>query len=440
MDTTSETTGGTTVGPTTEAFARPLGRTAGPVDAEAVRELIGDARVVALGEGAHNITEFYGLRDRVFRLLVQDFGFTGLVLESGFADGLAVDAWVQGGPGQVETVARDGITYRFGECEPMWRQLRWMRHRNSGDAAKVAFYGMDLPGSSTSPGPAVRACLDRLPTHPGDEELLRLSDLGGRSQAAVRYATMPAADRTRLLAGLRDLEERALRFHHERGQDSAEAEVALWCAASLRAFVAETETETETEDREDRGADAEPSAGPYPRDVFMARSVEWILRRERRVVVSAHNAHIRRTPLNGRPTLGSRLDSALGTDLVAIAMTYGSGPEVRFTQRSPRPFDCEVTLGTRTLMPESVESRLDRLGPPLTLVDPRRAPDGFFDGVQGTLVGGGLDPVDDFPATYDALLHVRRVTRIPGAFERLRAEFAEAARLHPDAPDKPESP
>lgn len=227
---------------------------------------------------------------------------------------------------------------------------------------------------------------------------------------------MSSSDRARLLDGLRGLDERALRYRRHSGPDDEDAEIALWCAASLEAFVAEAD--------EDRTS----SEGPYPREAFMARSVECILRRERRIVVSAHNAHVRRTPLHGRPTLGGLLSSELGADLVVIGMTYGSGPEVTFTQRSSRPFDCDVTLGARTLTPESVESRLDRLGPEVTLLDPRRAPAGFFDGVEGTLAGGELDPVDDFPAAYDALLHVRQVNRIPGAFERLRAEFAAAAR------------
>lgn len=386
-----------------------------PADLALLRELIGEARVVALGEGAHNITEFYGLRDRLFRFLVRECGFTGLVLESGFAEGLSVDAWAKGGPGQVETVARDGITYRFGECAPMWRQLRWIRRHNSGGAAKVGFYGMDLPGSSTSPGPAVRACLDRLPPRKGDGELLRLSDLGDRSQAAVRYAALSAADRARLLDGLRELGERALHFSQDSAHADPEAETALWCAASLEAFVAEAE------------ADAVLLEEPYPREEFMARSVEWILRRERRIVVSAHNGHVRREPLDGRPTLGGLLSASLGDDLVVIGMTYGSGPEVHFAQRSPRPFDWDVTLGTRTLPPWSLESRLDRLGPETSVLAPRRAPAGFFDGVAGTLAHGELEPVEDFPAAYDAIIHVRRVSRIPGAFERLRAEFAAAS-------------
>ncbi|MGW1035404.1 erythromycin esterase family protein [Streptomyces antibioticus] len=402
---------------------------------DVMRELIGDARVVALGEGAHNIMEFHGLRDRLFRLLVRELGFTGLVLESGFPEGLSVDRWIHGGPGDVETIAREGITYGFGACEPVHRQLRWMRRHNTRSARQVAFYGMDLPGSSTSPGPAVRACLDRLPPSPGDGELLRLSDLGGRAEAAVRYAAMPVAQRARLTRGLEELERRALRFRDERGADDEDVRIASWCAASMRAFVAEAAVASDP--------CTEPGE-PYPREVFMARSVEQVLRKERRVVVSAHNAHVRRSPLHGRPTLGALLADTLGSDLAVIGTTYGSGPEVGFTQRSPRPFDCDVSLGSRILTPHCVETRLESLGRPVAVVDTRRVPAGFFDGVEGTLAAGGLDPVDDFPAAYDALIHFRRVTRVPGAFERLRAETeaasAQALGTGADASARPVQP
>ncbi|MEU5869720.1 erythromycin esterase family protein [Nonomuraea sp. NPDC047529] len=408
-----------------DAFARPLRHldpaAASLADDRTLRELVGDARVVAVGEGAHNVTEFHRLKDRLFRVLVRELGFSAFVMESGFAEGLTVDAWVHGGPGEAAAVARDGITYRFGECEPVRRHLRWMRRRNSGGPAKVSFYGMDLPGSSTSPGPAVRACLDRMPAGPGDEELLLLSDLGGRTEAAVRYAAMPAAGRARLLAGLRELAGRALLLDDP---------VLRRCAASLQAFADEAE------------GDVRPDA-PWPRDRFMAETVEWVLEREERIVVSAHNSHVRRSPFHGRPTLGGLLAESLGTGLVVVGATYGRGPEVRFTQRSPRPFDCDVSLETRTTLPPNcVEASLDRLGPPVTVVDLRRAPAELFDGIDGTLASGGLDPVDDFPAAYDALVHVRRVTRVPGAFERLQAEFAAATppAAPPAPPEQPASP
>lgn len=174
-------------------------------DLDALREVVGDARVVCLGESAHYVSEFYQLKDRLMRFLVADLGFSAFVMESGFAEGLAVDEWVQGGSGELEDVAAAGITYRFGQCPEMHAQLRWMRDQNAGGPRMVRFYGMDVPGSSTSPGPAVRACLARLPARRGDHQLMMLSNLGGQAEAAVRYAEMLSEDRVRLHAGIAEL-------------------------------------------------------------------------------------------------------------------------------------------------------------------------------------------------------------------------------------------
>ncbi|MFC5182438.1 erythromycin esterase family protein [Actinomadura harenae] len=328
-----------------------------------ITELPADVRVVALGESAHNITEFYELKDRILRHLVEEHGFTAFVMESGFAEGLGVDAWLRGGPADegdvaavaaVADVARDGITYRFGECAPMRRQLEWMR------TAGVGFYGMDLPGSSTSPRPAVRVIAERTPGR-DLRDLARRSDLGGRTEAVVRLAALPSAERDALLADLRALTLRA--------RDSRDGVVAR-AAASLAAFLDEQEPVRDGE--------------PYPRDVFMADTVRWVLEREERVVVSAHNGHVQRTPLDGRPMMGALLDAELGPAMAVVGMTYDSGPVIRFTERSARPFDWDVHLEQR--------------GPG----DPAESAEGF-----------------------DALVRLDHATLIPGAFERLRAEFEE---------------
>ena len=60
-------------------------------DSAAVGALIGDARVIALGEGAHSISEFTAYGDALLRRLVQEQGITAFVLESGFAEGLLID-------------------------------------------------------------------------------------------------------------------------------------------------------------------------------------------------------------------------------------------------------------------------------------------------------------------------------------------------------------
>lgn len=316
-------------------------------DLAAVRAAVADARVVALGEAGHNIAELHGLRDELFRMLVE-LGFTAMVLESGFAEGLELDAWVAGGAGDAADVASAaaGISHGFGNAAEVHRQLTWMREHGG-----LRLYGMDLAGGSTSPGPAVRALLDRVPALPGDPELLARSDLGGRVEAAVRYAGLADGEREQLRSDLRALAGRGLATG-----DPVDERL----AASILGF-----------------ADAQD------RDVFMADTLRWVLQREERVLVSAHNGHVQRVPYDGVPTLGSLLADELGSDLVVIGTTFSSGPAVRITDRSPRPFDWAVALE---------------------------------EGVPATLSAE--------PGAFDLVLDLGEVHRVPGAFERLRHELA----------------
>lgn len=55
-------------------------------DLAALCDLVGDARVVCLGESAHGVSEYYQLKDRLVRFLVSELGFSALGMESGFSE------------------------------------------------------------------------------------------------------------------------------------------------------------------------------------------------------------------------------------------------------------------------------------------------------------------------------------------------------------------
>lgn len=380
--------------------------TADMSDLKSLRDMVGTARVVAIGESAHCAREFYQLKDRLFRYLVSECGFTAFVMESGFPEALVVNDWVLGGAGDLEQIAATGITYRFGECEEMRAQLQWMRDWNASHDRKLRFYGMDVPGSQATPMAAIEACVSRLEPHPEDAALLMLANLGERFTAMARYAAMDATQRDRLSKGIALLVERA---------KASGDEVALRCALG-----AERLDDLLTHDLSRGG-------GRNLRDELMADNIAWILEREERIVIGAHNGHIQRGPFQGMPMLGQILAPVLGDDLVVIGTTRASGrvPDVDFAGY-PQPHGFTAVLQTLSPPPgHTVDALMDEVGPALHLVDLRRVP---ADAVASALAMCAQNMVIDVDVkrAFDALVHVRQLTTVPGAFEALRDAIALA--------------
>ena len=385
-------------------------------DLEPLREIVGDARVVAVGESTHRIHEFYQLRHRVTRFLVRELGFTGMVMESGFPEGLAVNDWVRGGPGDLDTLLHDGITYRFGRCDEMRGQLEWLRSRDG----QVRFYGMDVPGSSATNEPAIESCLPLLddvdPSYAKviRETLLPLfdylpADRSGCAWAAPAlqaYMALDPARRYEITARVGALAERmqAMRVVYG-GGDRVDA--AIRCAATARHMDAFQE------------AMADAATRTYPavniRDAAMAENVEWILEREDRIVVGAANSHVQRQPLWAPPvinnkltTLGQHLAAALGDDFVVIGTTFGGGTLAlhRPLLDGPPGHTELFTHQVGPFEPDTIDAELSAVGLPLHLTDLRQARS-----VAATkiMLDSQSYPVD--PATaFDALVHIDAVT------------------------------
>src|SRR5207244_2044875 len=74
--------------------AQPL--TGGADDYDALLELIGDARIVLLGEASHGTHEFYFERAAITKRLSAEKGFTVLAIEADWPDASRVHRYVRG--------------------------------------------------------------------------------------------------------------------------------------------------------------------------------------------------------------------------------------------------------------------------------------------------------------------------------------------------------
>jgi erythromycin esterase-like protein len=136
-----------------------------PATPAAIVSAIGDAPVVVLGEASHGVEEALALRNDVFRALVASRGFTGIALETGYAESVRLDAFVSGAPGDATTIARESFTSGFGAFQANVDLIRWMRSYNQTALPdrRLRLFGLDLslggPAGST-PTDAPQRCAD----------------------------------------------------------------------------------------------------------------------------------------------------------------------------------------------------------------------------------------------------------------------------------------
>lgn len=406
-------------------------------DLEPLARLIGDdVRVVAVGESAHGAREFYALRHRLVRFLVERMNFTAVVWESGFPEALAVDDYIHGGGQDRERVQVEGMTMHMGRCQEMGDLLEWLRtHNASGSGAarstSVRFYGLDFPGS----GGSFRAALEFVACYvesvdPGSvARLARLRELSASFGATDpprdglgiagpyvlrQYLAVPAADRNELTCLLADLSVRfdALRRSYVVRSDAGRYDlvrqhlrVAAALDLQLRAVSALM------------AGDA-AACEANVRDLTMADTVEWILRRHRRVIVLAHNGHIQRTPIATPAatvdTLGGHLAERLGGRYLAIGTTCGAGEIIAM-----RPTSVDGAYGSelyvRDLPPDdadTIDAVLNAALPATVLLDLRTldpAAAALIDGARRMRVQDQVLAIDVRKA-FDMLIHVPRIS------------------------------
>lgn len=119
---------------------------------EALEEIIGDARIVAIGESSHGTHEFYKARAEITKWLIEEKGFCAVAAEADWPDAYRVNRYVRGlGSDASADEALSGFE-RFPAW--MWRNtvvrdfVDWLHAHNSrsrGDGRREAgFYGLDL--------------------------------------------------------------------------------------------------------------------------------------------------------------------------------------------------------------------------------------------------------------------------------------------------------
>lgn len=117
----------------------------GSADLEPIRDIVGDARIVALGEATHGTREFYQLKHRMLEFLVSELDFDIFAIEASLPEALAVNRYVLTGEGDPAR-ALAGMYFWITDTEEVLELIHWMRRYNEDPrhTRKVSFYGIDM--------------------------------------------------------------------------------------------------------------------------------------------------------------------------------------------------------------------------------------------------------------------------------------------------------
>ena len=308
-----------------------------PEDFDSLIELIGDARIVLIGEASHGTHEFYRIRAQISKVLIARCGFKAVAVEADWPDAYRINRFVRGAGNDSDSVEALSGFQRFPQW--MWRNadvldfVGWLRAHNDAQVyedRKCGFYGLDLYSLHASIE-AVLAYLDNVDPEAAKQARHYYScfEHFGKDITTYGYAAgfrMTPSCEGAVVKNLTELRRRAMDYLQRDGQVAADA----YFCAEQNALVVQ-------------------NAEEYYRNMFRREVSSWNLRDSHmmeslirltnhlskehfpaKVIVWAHNSHLgdaRATQMGERGELnvGQLVREHFGNDAVSVGFTTYNG-------------------------------------------------------------------------------------------------------------------
>jgi erythromycin esterase len=332
-------------------------------DLEPLRQMIGSAHVVGLGEGTHGTREFFQMKHRILKFLVTRMGFTHFAIEATSPEADDMNRYVLTGAGDPARLL-SRLYFWTWNTQEVAEMIRWMREWNTTAPAnqRVQFLGFDMQ----SPG----ASIDSVISYFGAVDLTAQANVVTKYSCIARYRNNGATyvssptGYALLTEPARQLCAASLKEVH----DSLTARRAAYVAASS-ADKFEASLHHARLVQQFEAMVSSSSTGSRARDAAMAENVQWIRDRAgatARIVLWAHNGHIQAST----GLMGGHLRAAYGADYRTLGFAFGQGTLTAVGQTG----STFTTLGswTASIIPNSsIEAVFEATKKPRLLLDTR---------------------------------------------------------------------
>jgi erythromycin esterase len=376
----------------------------------AVRQMIGEARVVGLGESRHDTREQLIMKGLLIRCLVEDLGFRTLILEESLPHVEALDRYVSTGTGDPRGILNQLAGWYLWDTEEMFGVIQWAREFNRDRAPRdmLRLSGMDI----TAPALGVHMVLEEL-TRSGLAPEMDAGALGLSLQRGdywpttwQRYAGLPEVRRQELQQNYLELKD--LVVSQKRKLTASLSKIGYERLLLLTEWGLRANEFFSSSSRE---------KGGVVRERGMADAVLWVLEHglpDQKAIVWAHNLHVAKDSFampgfaEGRlEPMGVRLRHALGDSYMTFGGAFGKGV-----------FPSDLPPGERDFRvrgDEVMDGALARVGAQNFLLDLRVADPGSAAGGwlrrERAWVAQDMDSLLKPSVAFDAVYFVAQVTR-----------------------------
>ena len=319
-----------------------------------LKDMIGNRRIVALGEGTHGTSEFFKMKHRITRFLAEEMGFTIFAIEANMPEAREVNRYVLTGEGDPKK-ALAGLYFWTWDTVEVLEMIEWMRDYNKSGKGHIEFYGFDLQVPDVAMDSVSEFIMKAEP------DFAKTVTESYKAVAKVRQAFKDSGgygmfDYQKWYQEGKKVYDHMLN-HRETYLKSFPAEEVDWAIQDANVVM--------------QGAEGY-IPGKRSRDRSMASNLDWILNHSpkgTKVVTWGHNLHVSKQPV-AFESMGYFLNKKYEDTMIVFGFAFHEG---EYTARGSNDIN---TYTTSSSEPGSVEWFLKESGIPNLIIDLRKAAKG----------------------------------------------------------------
>jgi erythromycin esterase len=317
--------------------------------------LIGNAKVVGLGEATHGTHEFLLIKHRLLEYLVKRKGFTIFAVEANMTEANLLNGYILQGKGDPKKLLK-GLYFWTLNTQEFLDLVKWMREYDKNAKIKIQFAGFDMQytdGSAKNIKTFLKDSGDIAELSEVDSVIKELNNLeSSKNDNYMKFINdfqkSPDVYLTVLLR-IHDIQR-----HVSANPNNLDPKQFAWASHNVRILEQKTQSLIDTTER----------------DRAMAENVVWISHENpnEKMVISAHNDHIKRFD-QSYLSMGKHLSNSFGSQYRVIALTTLQGTYTAMSKNNSNVPSLRRDIAIPVVEAGTLEDNLNKMDKPIVLIN-----------------------------------------------------------------------